>query len=151
MKLYEITALQAEMDREDNEEIKNTIQEMVKMEIQGKAENVVKVIKNNESNISAIDAEIKRLQDLKKTQEKKLQQLKEYVLHNMQQMQLDKVTTVLGVMAIRKSTSTSIDESKLPAAAFIVETVKNRKSIKELDEMGLGEEQGVEKITLKTE
>ena len=146
MKLYEITALEAEMEREDDEEIKNTLQEMIAAELKEKSENIVKVVKNSENYINGIDAEIKRLQEMKKQQEKKLQQFKEYVLYNMQQMKLDKIPTVLGVLKISKSTRTEIDESKLPQTAFdIVQTLK-RKSIAELDEMGLTQNEGVEKV-----
>ena len=145
MKLYEITELEKKMEIEEDEEIKNTLQEMVKMELQEKAANIVKVIKNKESDIEAIDIEIKRLQAIKKQQESKMQQFKEYVLYNMQEMNLDKVQTPLGNISIRKSTAIQIDESKLPESAFIIERKPKGKT--ELKEMGLTEEQGVEKIT----
>ena len=145
MKLYEITELEKKMEIEEDEEIKNTLQEMVKMELQEKAANIVKVIKNKESDIEAIDIEIKRLQAIKKQQESKMQQFKEYVLYNMQAMNLDKVQTPLGTLSIRQGTAIQIDESKLPESAFIIERKPKGKT--ELKEMGLTEEQGVEKIT----
>ena len=145
IKLYEITALEKEMEIEEDEEIKNTLAEMVKMELQEKAVNIVKVIKNKESEIEARKEEIKRLQAINKSQENKMQQFKEYVLYNMQEMKLDKIPTVLGNISIRKSTSIQIDESKLPESAFIIE--RKAKGKTELKEMGLTEEHGVEKIT----
>ena len=65
MKLYEITELQKELEREEDAEIASTLQEMVKLELENKAQNIVATIRNFETDIDAIDAEIVRLQELK--------------------------------------------------------------------------------------
>ena len=85
MKLYEITELQKELEREEDAEIALTLQEMVKMELENKAQNIVATIRNFETDIDAIDAEITRLQELKKKVAKGSDKLKEYVLHNNEQ------------------------------------------------------------------
>ena len=66
MKLYEITELQKELEREEDAEIVSTLQEMVKIELENKAQNIVATIRNFDTDIDAIDAEIVRLQELKK-------------------------------------------------------------------------------------
>ena len=40
MKLYEITELQKELEREEDAEIASTLQEMVKIELENKAQNI---------------------------------------------------------------------------------------------------------------
>ena len=144
MKLYEITELQKELEREEDAEIVSTLQEMVKMELENKAQNIVATIRNFDTDIDAIDAEITRLQELRKKVAKGSDKLKEYVLHNMQEMQLKEVKTAIGTLKISKSTRTEIDETKLPQICFdVVQTVK-RKTIKEIEEMGITE--GISKI-----
>ena len=66
MKLYEITELQKELEREEDAAIVSTLQEMVKVELENKAQNIVATIRNFDTDIDAIDAEITRLQELKK-------------------------------------------------------------------------------------
>ena len=104
MKLYEITEeIEKELEREWEEEINITLLEMIKEELQEKAANIVKVIKNGDADIEARKEEIKRLQELNKKQENKMQQFKEYVLFNMREMEIERIPTVLGVISIRKS------------------------------------------------
>ena len=144
MKLYEITELQKELEREEDAEIVSTLQEMIKMELENKAQNIVATIRNFDTDIDAIDAEIIRLEKMKKRVVNGSNKLKEYVLHNMQEMQLKEVKTAIGTLKISKSTRTEVDESKLPQSCFdIVQTVK-RKTIKEIEEMGITE--GLNKI-----
>ena len=62
----------------------------------------------------------------------------------MQEMQLKEVKTAIGTLKISKSTRTEVDESKLPQSCFdVVQTIK-RKTIKEIEEMGITE--GLRKI-----
>ena len=144
MKLYEITELQKELEREEDAEIASTLQEMVKVELENKAQNIVATIRNFDTDIDAIDAEITRLQGLRKRVVEGSSKLKEYVLHNMQEMQLKEVKTAIGTLKISKSTRTEVDESKLPQSCFdVVQTIK-RKTIKEIEEMGITE--GLSKI-----
>ena len=144
MKLYEITELQKELEKEEDAEIVSTLQEMVKIELENKAQNIVATIRNFETDIDAIDAEITRLQELKKRVVEGSNKLKEYVLYNMQEMQLKEVKTPIGTLKISKSTRTEVDETKLPQSCFdVVQTIK-RKTIKEIEEMGITE--GLNKI-----
>ena len=144
MKMYEITALEKEIDLEEDEEIRETLKEMVKIELEQKSSGIAKVILNQDSELSAIDVEIKRLQDIKKSKSRKMDKFKEYVIYNMQEMGIDKIQTSVGTLSIGKSVRTEVDESKLPESAFIIEMVKKRKPIKELEEMGIVD--GIEKV-----
>ena len=144
MKMYEITALEKEIDLEEDEEIRETLKEMVKIELEQKSSGIAKVILNQDSELSAIDVEIKRLQDIKKSKSRKMDKFNEYVIYNMQEMGIDKIQTSVGTLSIGKSVRTEVDESKLPESAFIIEMVKKRKPIKELEEMGIVD--GIEKV-----
>ena len=98
---------------------------MVKVELENKAQNIVATIRNFDTDIDAIDAEITRLQELKKKVAKGSDKLKEYVLHNMQEMQVKEVKTAIGTLKISKSTRTEIDVNKLPQICFdVVQTIK---------------------------
>ena len=50
MRLYEITELQKELEREDDAEIKQDLQELIAVELKNKSNNIVYVIKNLEDN-----------------------------------------------------------------------------------------------------
>ena len=58
MNLYEITELQKELEREEDAEVKQDLQELIATELKNKSNNIVYVIKNLEGNNAAIDAEI---------------------------------------------------------------------------------------------
>lgn len=66
MNLYELSAdLMSLNDIEDVEDVE-VIREIIEQQIQTKSTGIIAVIRNLESNIAAIDIEIKRLQELKK-------------------------------------------------------------------------------------
>jgi len=60
-----------------------------------KAVSVVHVIANNDSDISEVDAEIKRLQDRKKVMVNARARLKDYLLFNMQASDITKISSPL--------------------------------------------------------
>lgn len=89
MKLYEITAnlnniqeLLENPDFADNQDIAEAL-DAVQEEFDKKAENIVYVIKNAETDIEAIDGEIKRLQAMKKQRQNGIERLKDYLKFNM--------------------------------------------------------------------
>jgi hypothetical protein len=122
MKLYEITELQNELEKEDDAEIKQDLQELIAIELEKKSNNIVYALKNIESNNLAIDAEIERLQSLKKRNSKNIESIKANVLFFMQQNKLDKIKTDLATFSLRKSESTDIENIELLPAKFV--TVK---------------------------
>ena len=75
--LYELTndlkdieeALETEVMEQSEEYIKGLI-EVIEKQIEGKAENIIKLVKNKEAIVSSRKEEIKRLQELNKKDEK---------------------------------------------------------------------------------
>ena len=122
MKLYEITELQNELEKEEDEEIKQDLQELIALELEKKSNNIVYALKNIESNNLAIDAEIERLQNLKKRNSKNIESIKSNVLFFMQQNKIDKIKPDLATFSLRKSESTDIENIELLPAKFV--TVK---------------------------
>ena len=122
MKLYEITELQNELEKEEDEEIKKDLQELIAVELKNKSNNIVYVIKNLEGNNAAIDAEIERLQALKKRNSSNIEKIKSNVLWFMQQNKIDKIKTDLATFSLRKSESTDIENIEQIPQEFI--TVK---------------------------
>ena len=122
MRLYEITELQKELEKEEDEEIKQDLQELIAIELEKKSNNIVYVIKNLEGNNAAIDAEIERLQALKKRNSSNIEKVKSNILWFMQQNNIDAIKTELATFSKRKSESTDIENLELIPQEFI--TVK---------------------------
>ena len=122
MKLYEITELQKELEKEEDAEIKKDLQELIAVELKNKSNNIVYVIKNLEGNNAAIDAEIERLQALKKRNSSNIDKVKSNILWFMQQNNIDSIKTELAIFSLRKSESTDIENIEQIPQEFI--TVK---------------------------
>ena len=140
MKLYEITALQNLIEREDDEDCKQALQEMVKVELENKAQNIVATIRNLEGNNLAIDAEIARLKAIKEKNVKNIDSIKNHILNFMKTNNIDKIQTDLATFSTRKSKSTQVDNIELLPQEFI--TVKqtfhpDKTAIKKAIESGI--------------
>src|SRR5574344_310953 len=122
MKLYEITEIQKELEKEEDAEIKQDLQELIAVELKNKSNNIVYVIKNLEGNNTAIDAEIERLQALKKRNSSNIDKIKSNILWFMQQNSIDSIKTDLATFSLRKSESTDIENIEQIPQEFI--TVK---------------------------
>ena len=78
MNLYELSSdLIALNDIESIEDVA-VIREIIVEQIQAKSTGIIAVVRNLESNIDAIDIEIKRLQELKRKKQNNITRLKEY-------------------------------------------------------------------------
>ena len=119
MKLYEITELQKELEKEEDAEIKQDLQELIAVELEKKSNNIVYVIKNLEGNNAAIDAEIERLQALKKRNGSNIEKVKSNILWFMQQNNVDSIKSDLATFSKRKSESTDIENIELIPAEFV--------------------------------
>ena len=119
MKLYEITELQVELEKEDDAEVKRDLQELIAVELEKKSNNIVYALKNLEGNNAAIDMEIERLQELKKRNSKNIESIKSNVLFFMQQNEIDKIKTDLAVFSLRRSESTHIENAELIPAEYV--------------------------------
>lgn len=77
-----------------------SIELMCKME--QKAESIVQLANSLECDLDQIDAEIKRLQALKKSRKKKAKALKEFLIYAMEQSNLNEVNTPTMNIKLRK-------------------------------------------------
>lgn len=83
------------------------------------------VIKQMDADIDIIDAEIKRLQALKKQREKASEYLKERIKHAMDTFQIDEIKTPLVKINFRKSETVEVDDvNQLPAAFKVVKVTE---------------------------
>ena len=119
MNLYEITELQKELEKEEDAEIKQDLQELIAVELKNKSNNIVYAIKNLESNNAAIDAEIERLQALKKRNSSNIDKVKSNILWFMQENNIDSIKSDLATFSKRKSESTDIENIELIPQEFI--------------------------------
>ena len=82
-------------------------------ELGAKSENYVKVIRQVEGDISAIDAEIKRLKEIRDGKSKVVDRMKEALSTAMTAFRVDKIETSLMKLFFRKSESVEIVDEKL--------------------------------------
>lgn len=123
MKLYEITGameevldifLESEGDELDRENYEYTMS-YLKEELKNKSSNFIKYIKNLLAEAEMAKQESERLTSLRKAKEKKVENLKHYLVTALQGLEVKKVETELGSYGLRKSSSVEIlDISKIP-------------------------------------
>jgi hypothetical protein len=83
------------------------------------------VIKQMDADVDIIDAEIKRLQGLKKQREKASEYLKERIKHAMDTFQIDEIKTPLVKINFRKSESVEVDDvNQLPSLYKVVKVTE---------------------------
>lgn len=138
-KLYELTGIFLEIDEMDiDDETKLDTLDSIdwKHDFSEKIENCIKVIRNKNARVEAYKAEIKRLQDLKASEEKAVERIKSSVSDAMRLTQHDKLETALFKVGFRKSKAVVVDEDKLPKKYQIVSYKPDKKEIKKLLESG---------------
>lgn len=131
-KLYEITNNFVElMDKVETgkitEEEYNKLGEELALELKNKSENLIGFAKDLEMFIDGAKTEEKRIAELRKSAENKLERFKEYVKTNMEVLGVDKVQTGIGTLSISKNPISVeiVDEDKIPAEyKSIVQTIK---------------------------
>lgn len=106
--LYNITNRFAElMDKanegELTEEEYNELGNELALELQNKSANIIGYIKNSEILLDAMKAEEKRLSDIRKQGEAKLEKFYQYVKENMERLNLLEIPTELGSLKIAKN------------------------------------------------
>lgn len=125
-----------EITEEQREEITDAIMDMIK----NKSENIIKVIRNFETRIDAVKNEEKRLTEYRKSEEKKLENLKNYVVTCLQKVDIKKIDTNLGKVSIRKVPASVqvVDILDIPREFLITEeTVKvDKRALKEVLKTG---------------
>lgn len=132
--LYEITGeirslldMLDALDKDDQPEVETAIRdtlEAIQMEFSEKSEAIVKVAKSMQSDIDAIDAEVKRLQGRKKIISNRKDGLTTYLMRQMQASEIKKVATSLFTITLVNGTDKVeiADESALPDYFLRVKT-----------------------------
>ena len=132
--LYELTGqfldiYNLELDEETKADTLDSIDWQTDYE--EKVENYIKVIKNIESDVEARKAEIKRLTELNKADEKKKDHLKETLSTSMQLTGHERVDTPLFKVSFRKSQAVEVDELVLPESYKVATWKPDKKRLKE--------------------
>lgn len=85
-------------------------------ELKNKSSNIIAYVIDSESLLERIKAEEKRLADMRKLGESKLEKFKKYVKENMETLEIQKIQTELGTLSIAKNPISVeiIEEDKLP-------------------------------------
>lgn len=121
-------------DSEATEEVKEEIKATVQKLIQEKSEGLIAVVRANEMMIENIEAERKRLADLKTKKQARIDSIKKYALECMQAMEVKKIETHLGNMTVRKGTGKVVvdDPTKIPEEYRVtkVEVKEDKTAIK---------------------
>lgn len=132
LSLYNITNKFVEiMDKvqegELTEEEYNELGNELALELQNKSSNIIGYVKNSEYLLDSIKAEEKRLADMRKLGEAKLDKFKQYVKENMERLGLEKIPTELGSLAITKNPmSVEIENEEEVPAEFKLEVVTTK-------------------------
>lgn len=121
MKLYELTGkyleLQKAADDPDmpEEALRDTL-EALEGDIEVKATNLLQVTRGIEGDIAAIDAEIQRLQAIKKARQNRIDSLRSYLKYNMQASGISKISCPLFTITLAKGRPMAVvdDVDKLP-------------------------------------
>lgn len=125
--LYQLSANYREVqDLDLPEECLADTLESIEGEIEGKAENLLAVVRNLDADTQALDTEIKRLQTRKNTISKRQAWLKDYLKSNMQATGINKISCPLFTITLTKPPQVVVvdDEAAIPDALVKVETVR---------------------------
>lgn len=129
-----------EMSQDD---IADTL-ESLSLEFNDKAAAIISVCQERESVIPAIDAEIKRLQERKRTLLSKSEQMKDWLRHNMEATGITKIECPLFSISIRKGVESvsvtdigalpdhliKVEVTTQPDKAAIKEAIKNGEPVR---------------------
>lgn len=121
MKLYELTGALADLSSMDvsDEAVQNSLEEF-KGEFTDKAIAIIKLSENLEADTTAIDAEIERLKARKQVIVNRKNSLREYLLHNMQAANINKIECPLFAASLRQGVeSVEITEQSLLPDEFV--------------------------------
>lgn len=132
--LYELTGQYLEIyNMELDEETKLDTLDSIdwETEYETKVENYIKVMKNIDADVEARKAEIKRLTELNKADEKKKDHLKDALSASMNMTGHERVDTPLFKVSFRKSQAVEVDEAVLPEAYKVATWKPDKKRLKE--------------------
>lgn len=103
--LYDIKCKFVDLMNNDEmtEEQANELGKELAIELQNKSTNIIAYIVDSESMLERMKAEEKRIADMRKYGEAKIEKFKKYVKENMEALQIDKIQTELGTMSVAKN------------------------------------------------
>ncbi len=115
---------ETEEQNKDNLEI---LKKIVLEDFGTNAEAIYKYIKETESRIEAKKQEEKRLYELRKSEENKIDRLKDLIKESMNILEEKKIETNLGYFQIRKNPLkvNILDETKIPKEFIEIKTIEN--------------------------
>ena len=135
--LVEVTNLLIENGGELTPELETRLQ-IAENELKTKSVNYYHVIKQIEAETTIIDAEIKRLQDLKKSRINTVEKLENSLLYSMKLHGIEKIDTDTLKISIRRSKSVEVvDIDLLPFNCLKIEKKAVKSEIKKLIEAGI--------------
>ncbi|MDU7302157.1 MAG: siphovirus Gp157 family protein [Peptoniphilus lacydonensis] len=143
MQLYELTEMYLNLKDMDIEEGDlNSALENIDDEIETKADNIAKVLRDFDGDIEALKAEEERLAKKRKAIENRQKQLKEYLQNSMLVLDKRKFKTDLFSFNIQKNAPSLkiLDESKIPEDYYKIEKKLNKNDLKEAVKKGLFED-----------
>lgn len=132
MKLYEITeAYNSLLDADLDEEAIEQSLKVIDDEFDVKAENIAKLISSINGDIETLKSEERRLADRRRSYEKKIESLKNYLFNNLQMVDKKRIQTPLYKISIQKNPAKLVvkDEKRVPDEYF--------KTVKRLDKAKL--------------
>ncbi|MDU1582554.1 MAG: siphovirus Gp157 family protein [Peptoniphilus harei] len=140
MQLYELTEMYLNLKDMDIEEGDlNAALENIDDEIETKADNIAKVLRDFDGDIEALKSEEERLAKKRKAIENRQKQLKEYLQNAMLVLDKRKFKTDLFSFNIQKNAPSLkiLDESKIPEDYYKIEKKLNKNDLKEAVKSGL--------------
>ncbi|WP_195444625.1 siphovirus Gp157 family protein [Peptoniphilus harei] len=143
MQLYELTEMYLNLKDMDIEEGDlNCALENIDDEIETKADNIAKVLRDFDGDIEALKSEEERLAKKRKAIENRQKQLKEYLQNAMLVLDKRKFKTDLFSFNIQKNAPSLriLDESKIPEDYYKIEKKLNKNDLKEAVKNGLFED-----------
>lgn len=139
MKLYEITDIYLNLENIDDEiDITAALAE-VDGELEGKLENIAKLIRNLEAKAKAYEDEEKRLKAQKQAVKNRIESIKRYVKGTLETIGKDKVEAGIFKWSLQngKGRVEITDETKIPEEYFVKEIKPLKSEIKKAIEEGV--------------
>lgn len=143
MQLYELTEMYLNLKDMDIEEGDlNAALENIDDEIETKADNIAKVLRDFDGDIEVLKSEEERLSKKRKAIENRQKQLKGYLQNAMLVLDKRKFKTDLFSFNIQKNAPSLkiLDESKIPEDYYKIEKKLNKNDLKEAVKNGLFED-----------
>lgn len=143
MQLYELTEIYLNLKDMDIEEGDlNSALENIDDEIETKADNIAKILRDFDGDIEALKSEEERLAKKRKAIENRQKHLKEYLQNAMLVLDKRKFKTDLFSFNIQKNAPSLkiLDESKIPEDYYKIERKLNKNDLKEAVKNGLFED-----------